>query len=219
MSATGRGAERRASDYYPTPAWCIWRLLDALSLPCRCTWLEPAAGDGAIVRAVNAVVPDLDWVAVDIRPECEEPLRAAGAELTIGSFLDLPMSWQATRGVFDVAILNPPFTLAQQFIERCKGMARWVVALERLNFLEGDERCEWLRADPPDVYVLPNRPSFTGEGTDATAYAWLVWPPERGRAHGKVQILATTHTDDRRARLVVTPQGDVVPAQGRLAIG
>ena len=70
MSATGRGAERRASDYYPTPAWCIWRLLDALSLPCRCTWLEPAAGDGAIVRAVNAVVPDLDWVAVDIRPEC-----------------------------------------------------------------------------------------------------------------------------------------------------
>jgi hypothetical protein len=34
--------------------------------------------------------------------------------------------------------------------------------------------------------VLPKRPSFTGGGTDATEYAWMVWGPTRT---GRLRIL------------------------------
>jgi hypothetical protein len=46
MSATNRGAVRRADDYYATPAWCVRALLASVQLPGG-RWLEPAAGDGA----------------------------------------------------------------------------------------------------------------------------------------------------------------------------
>lgn len=202
MSATGRGAVRRPFDFYGTPSWCVTRLLEAVALPGG-AWLEPSAGDGAIIRAVNTARSDVRWYAAELREECKEPLRALTPMLRIGDFLADYVEWATFR--CDVAILNPPFTHAQAFIKRCKGLADWVCALERLNFLEGEERNEWLRADAPDVYVLPNRPSFTGEGTDATAYAWFVWTPERGRAEGRMRVLPTTPASERKSK---GPRGD-----------
>ena len=46
MSATNRGAVRNEHDFYPTPAWCVHRLLEAVPLPAG-RWLEPCVGDGA----------------------------------------------------------------------------------------------------------------------------------------------------------------------------
>ena len=43
---------RRDRDYYPTPSWCVRALLETVDLPTG-TWLEPTAGDGAIIRAVD----------------------------------------------------------------------------------------------------------------------------------------------------------------------
>lgn len=211
MSATGRGAVRKPHDFYGTPRWAVDRLLDAVDLPGG-AWLEPSAGDGAIIRAVNARRSDVRWHSAEVRGECLGILRPLCAVTTIGDFLEAEMYGDH----FDVAILNPPFSLAQEFIEKCKGLARWVCALERLNFLEGEERCEWLRAGPPDVYVLPNRPSFTGEGTDSIAYAWFVWPPERGRQAGRVQVLPVTPASERRVPKLVLPEGVDEPAQQEL---
>lgn len=215
MSATGRGAERRPSDFYPTPAWAVARLLEVVDLPGG-AWLEPSAGDGAIIRAVNARRSDVDWIAIDVRQECEAPLRAAGADTFIADFLGAEVGWTGRTRFFDVAILNPPFTHAQAFIDRAKNLANYVVALERLNFLEGEERCEWFRADAPDVYVLPQRPSFTGEGTDSIAYCWMVWGPERGRPAGRIQVLPVTPLAERRVPKLVLPPGVGEPVQGAL---
>lgn len=41
----------------------------------------------------------------------------------------------------------------------------------------------------PDVYVMPKRPSFTGSGSDATAYAWMAWQKNRSREYGHVHVL------------------------------
>ena len=200
MSATGRGAVRRESDYYPTPAWCVHRLLEALDLPGG-RWLEPSAGDGAIIRAVNTKREGVKWTAVEVRPECSAQLLDL-ADHAIADFLGASLG----LGHFDVAILNPPFSDAMAFIDRCKPMATWVCALERLNFLEGDARNASLRSDAPDVFVLPNRPSFTGEGTDSIAYAWFVWGPERNRRESRIVLLPLTPAAERKTPKLVIPE-------------
>lgn len=204
MSATGRGGVRVAEDFYPTPRWCVDRILEAVDLPGG-AWLEPSAGDGAIVRAVNAGRADVTWSAVELRPECYSPLLEAVGQygaVVIADFIRSP----PPLVLYNVAILNPPFTYAMEFITACLALAGWVVVLERLNWLEGEDRNEWLRAHVPDVYVLPNRPSFTGDGTDSNAYAWFIWPPDgHNRTAGKLNVLRSTPLNERRTPLLALP--------------
>jgi hypothetical protein len=48
--------------------------------------------------------------------------------------------------------------------------------LLRLAFLESKRRFNFWQQYPVNkLYILSQRPSFTGKGTDATAYAWFVW--------------------------------------------
>ena len=54
-----------------------------------------------------------------------------------------------------------------------------------------------MRAQEPDVYVLPNRPSFTGHGTDSCEYAWFVFGASRPKPRGLVRVLATTPKEQR----------------------
>lgn len=184
MSATNRGAKRNEADFYPTPASTVLAILRALSLPGG-RWLEPSAGEGAIIRAVNATRSDVEWIAYELREGCAPGLRAVGATPIIGNFLDSP-----PPGRFNVAILNPPFVEALPFILQCLDCADWVIALERVNFLGSKGRNAFWRAHMPDVYLLPDRPSFTDGGTDATEYAWLVYPPGgHDRSFGRVEVL------------------------------
>ena len=56
---------------------------------------------------------------------------------------------------------------------------------------------------PPDLYVLPNRPSFTKNGnTDSIEYAWFVWGHDRyvsgGQARPSVwKLLDLTPKEER----------------------
>ena len=206
MSATGRGAERAERDYYPTPAWCVHRLLDRLDLTRRGSrWLEPCVGDGAIVRAVSDWCgahgrPDVEWMGIDVHPLCEPAgslKRVVQADFT---WMD-GAAWKQIppKPEWDVCITNPPYGQAEAFVRLAKRHCDVVAVLLRLNWLAGGERCDWLQVETPDVYVLPNRPSFTGEGTDATDYGWLVWNRWDFTPSGYIQILDTTPLEERRA--------------------
>lgn len=187
MSATGRGAKRNEADFYPTPAACTTALLGALSLPGG-RWLEPSAGEGAIIRAVNSVRSDIDWTACELRDACAPGLRQVGVAPIIADFLRAPTCFESRR--FDVAILNPPFVDALAFIRRCLDCAEWVVCLQRLNYIGPAGRNRFWREHMPDLYVIANRPSFTGTGTDMTEYAWFVWPPGgHDRSAGRVEVM------------------------------
>ena len=181
MSSTNRGAKRNESDFYATPAWCVQNLLKAVNLPGG-QWLEPAAGDGAIIRAVNR--PDVKWDAWEIRSE-EKTFLAPLADVHIGDFTQalLPTSYR-----YAVAITNPPFSLAQEFIEKAMYCADHVVMLLRLNYLASKKRYDFMSKNTPDVYVLPTRPSFTNGGTDSIEYAWFVWKSGQ-RNEGIIKIL------------------------------
>lgn len=188
MSATNRGAKRRAADYYPTPAYCVERLLRYVKLSGG-RWLEPGAGSGAIIREVNALRSDVEWTAVEKYGRSIPALVRAldGRGCLWRSDL---LTEQVPTG-FHVALGNPPYLYAADFIERTLELAVRVIFLLRLNFLASRKRCEFYRrVGVPDVYVIPDRPSFTGKGSDATEYAWMEFRPEwAGRSEGQTTIL------------------------------
>jgi hypothetical protein len=173
MSAKGRGTTPIANDAYPTPYWAVHRLLDVLPirdwLPGR--WLEPAVGSGAILDAVgdheSCMLIDTypNWTTVDVRAVESSDRRAVHWPST--NFLEQ----FGSSKLFDVAITNPPFSLAFEFAKKMTKIARHSFLITRLNILEAGKksgRLKWLSQNTPDVYVLPDRPCFShtlrGEG-------------------------------------------------------
>ncbi|MFA6168180.1 MAG: hypothetical protein WC700_16280 [Gemmatimonadaceae bacterium] len=183
MSARGRGAVIRPSENYPTPAWCVHRLLEALPLPCG-AWLEPCAGEGAIVKACRLPVR---WTTWDLRPV--KATKTGDA---------LQLAQEAREGAFRVGLTNPPFSLAGPLLGALRPICEHVVMLLRLNWLASAARHPVLSLDMPDVFVLPNRPCFVNGKSDATEYAWMHWGPAR-RESGRVQLLALTPRAERTA--------------------
>jgi hypothetical protein len=80
-------------------------------------------------------------------------------------------------------ISNPPFKLAEQFIERALDLSREGVAMiVRSAFLEGVGRHGRLFSVNPPSHVLQfservvmHKGRLAPEGSTATAYCWLVW--------------------------------------------
>ena len=203
------GPAQIPDEHYPTPAWLVDRLLEAVDLPGG-HWLEPSAGDGAIIRAVNARRQDVQWTAVELRP-MRSALLCAAVDATGKTpaeaykppivhspqdFLTLPLSpktVEITRFAFDVAIGNPPYSLAREFIDRCLCLAAVVVFPLRLNFLGSEARADWFRKiGMPDVFVTPNRPDYSGNGGDSCEYSWMLWNQVQPARAAQVRLLATT---------------------------
>lgn len=198
MSATGRKTKRRKHDTYYTPPWCVERLLEDPDLPFDLSglFLEPTAGNGDIILPFGK--RPIVWTACDIRPKCVQPLAEIARHVHIDDFRKSSVEMKKIlrshdRKQFDVAISNPPFGIAEDILATCMKLARFTCLLLRINYLASKGRCSFLRMFPPDVFVLPNRPSFTADGkTDATEYAWFVWP-QHSRKFGRSKVLAKTH--------------------------
>ncbi len=117
-----------------------------------------------------------------------EPCRATGRfynELPIGS------AWGEIReGVdylntsydrVDCIITNPPYSLAQEFVEKAHNDADVVIMLLRLGFLESMRREDFRKQYPLDnLITLSKRPSFTEDGkTDGAGYAYFIWDSKK----------------------------------------
>jgi len=201
MSSThdpkGRSGYRAESkDFFETPSWCVDRLLDEVELPAG-IYLEPGAGRGSIIKAVNVRTPGVRWTAIEQNPAFEMDLLAAGVrppQVVIDDFLQIePPPWK-----FDVAIGNPPYRDALAFVQHAFTMSKLVIMLLRVGFLATEDRNPFMRANPPDVFILPNRPPYKGQGTDSTDYGWFVWYPGVQRTQGTLQILGLTPVKERR---------------------
>ncbi len=196
MSARGRkrkdapATEVAAFEFYPTPPDAILSLIESplLSLPGG-TWIDPCAGTGRIPSTVNSVRGNVRWLLAEIDERHAETLarlcRPGDVLQPFGDFVT--SAW--SHAFADVLIMNPPFSHALDFVRAGFERAATVVMLQRLNWL-APARASWLRSYMPDTYVLPRRPSFTGDGsTDAAEYAWFVWPNGSPRRHGLVAML------------------------------
>ena len=202
MSATNRGGTRQPDDFYATPAWCVERLLEKLQLPGG-NWLEPGAGEGNLIKAVRR--NDIRWTALELREECRPRLEALDVRPEIiitDKFIEnVPEDQKPLHGRhFDVAFGNPPFNLAMEFIEESLKYADTVVMLLRLNFIGTQGRCEFMQTHAPDLYILPDRPSFDGKGSDSIEYAWFVWnKASLNRSVGQTTVLDRTPAAVRKA--------------------
>ena len=190
MSSTGRGAAYLPLGAYQTPqpvANGLVRLLAPI-LQYGQNVLEPSVGGGAFLRAVKAEtgpVVQHNYFGIDIDPS------AAGLRLPfgggkVGDFLTVePWSMVPT-----LIIGNPPFSLptsggkpvpaAELHIKRALSLLApggHLAFLLRLALLEGIERRKtlWAGNMPKQVWVLDRRPSFTGTGSDSSAYGFFLW--------------------------------------------
>lgn len=224
MSKTKKNSTvRDPFDYYPTPEWCVHRLLEQehifipthgpSSLPQY--WFEPSAGDGAIIRAVNSFSSKKTgpfrpaWIASDIQPHFQPTLAAIpGVRAAITADFDKiipePLFQSLNVDQPRVIITNPPFKHALSFAKKLleEYTASTICLLLRLNFLGSAERSSFMRENMPDIYILPNRPSFTGVGSDSIEYAWFVWSAgsDFGRSgQGWVSLLDDTPASVRKA--------------------
>jgi hypothetical protein len=187
------------SEFYPTPGWCVHRFIERATFLPKGTWFEPCAGSGDIIQGVNDIRPGkIKWSANELRSECEPALRKFTNKVTTQDFLQ----WEVPGpNAFDVTITNPPFSLALDVIKKSLEISDFVAMLLRLNFIGTTDRHEFFREQMPDIYVIPERPSFNGEGADSIEYAWFVWsqPAQRKRSKGTIELLDTTPLSVRKA--------------------
>lgn len=173
-------------DDFPTPPWAVRALCEFLrdgppsepldAMTCR----EPAANRGYMFRALAESFGYVEGFDV----------HDYGAGFPIADYLFPnhldPVDW---------TISNPPFRLAEQFIERAEATSRRGYAmLVRSAFLEGVGRHERLFSANPPAYVLQftervvmHKGKVTADGSTATAYCWLVW--HRGPLAGSMTRL------------------------------
>ncbi len=99
---------RAERDFYPTPVAAVRPLL--LFLPSSFTFVEPCAGDGALVRHLEAAGGHCFW-ASDIEPRDPKVHRC-----DMSVFPDVPLA--------DFIITNPPWRrdLLHPLIERARDM-------------------------------------------------------------------------------------------------
>ena len=162
------------------------------------TIVEPSAGNGAIIRAATGSIPLARWLAYEIREEERETLSGLCATV-IENFLTVDPPEADLDDCVTAVIGNPPYSVAWDFIKEAsrKFPRAEICFLLRVAFAASEERNAFMRDTTPDVYVLPNRPSFTGDGSDSADYAWFIWQPET-RAAGKFMVLEATPLAERQ---------------------
>lgn len=159
-------------DDFPTPPWATRALCEQIEIifgtmgkkTCR----EPAANRGHMVRPLREFFADV--IPSDVYDY--------GVGFPLHDYL-MPIPEEQV----DWTISNPPFRLAEQFIQKALRQSRQGVAMiVRTAFLEGQGRYERLFATNPPSHVFQftervvmHKGRLAPEGSTATAYAWLIW--------------------------------------------
>ena len=204
MSATNRGEPRHDRDFYQTPQWLIDAIVPKIVRRPTLTdavpflrILDPGCGDGRIGNTLKVFAISLGWqvelVMYDIEPQ------GAGVKKDFFEVEPDP--------TFDIVAGNPPFTLAQRFVDHGRKFlnphtSSALTYLLRINFLGAQSRASWHREwKPSAIYISPRRPSFKQGGkskTDATEYAWIQYDTDRGDYLTNLQFLETEYTGRRK---------------------
>lgn len=160
-------------DDFPTPPWATRALCERLGQPgdlagqtCR----EPAANRGHMVRPLS------EHFSIVLGSDIHDYGAGFPKQDYLFGPLPAPVDWTIT---------NPPFRLAQQFIQRALATStKGVAVIVRSAFLEGCVRHKTLFSVHRPRLVLQfservvmHRGKLSEFGSTATAYCWIVFAP------------------------------------------
>jgi len=170
---------REAHDWYVEPEWVSRRFFEEEKFERGI--LDPACGGGNIVKSARAL--GLHAVGSDLIERADGFMY--GLDFTDSDF-PREICMMRFGGECANIVCNPPFSLAEKFVEIALVYAEGKVAmLLPANWVQGDKRSRWLQASPlRRVWFITPRPSMPpgqvlqaggkpGNGT--TDYAWFVW--------------------------------------------
>lgn len=181
MSAKNRIRPSVPNDAYPTNTnligTALHRVMEDHPEFSPQNFLEPGCGAAPfcdeVLRLKKKLFPRIkERVAVDITPQTVSRHH---------QFVQTDYLFWTPDRRFDLIATNPAYTFAKQFIRKSMELLApggLCLLLLRLNFLGSqDRKAMWQReVDLRRLYVLSERPSFTGDGkTDATEYAWYLF--------------------------------------------
>jgi hypothetical protein len=185
-----RKSPKESLDDFPTPPWATRALIEHI-LPELKTYkgiiLEPACNRGHMVKplsehkaavygtdvldygthyqnkTLNFIAPETNWTDFFVHVKGEDD-----------DYMVLTPDWMIT---------NPPFNIAEQFIQKCIDLKMPNVALfVRSSFAEGKRRYRRLfSVKPPKIEaVFCERVSLVPKKLDrkaslATSYCWMIW--------------------------------------------
>lgn len=160
--------EREAHDFYATEPRAVEMLCDLETF--NVNILEPACGKGHIAETLKA--RGYNVIAEDL---IDRGYGVGGVDFLSrldGRLLDVDI------------ITNPPYSVAQAFVEKSLSLVQKncrVAMFLKLTFLEGLKRKVLFQLNPPEViYVSSGRllcslnGTFTEKGS-AACYAWFIW--------------------------------------------
>ena len=183
LVGTSTSRDRVENDYYATQPSSVEDLLLKENVHGRV--LEPCVGGGHIADVLKTVADRVD---------CTDLVDRGYDGTVVLDFLE-----QNVSPIYDWVVTNPPYKLAQDFIEQSLRATKdggHVAMFLKIQFLEGNKRKLFFEDTPPKtVYVFSKRqnPLRNGEPLDekgkpwstTMCFSWFVW--EKGYS-GKTTI-------------------------------
>ncbi len=159
-----RVADLDGPDFYPTPSWATYALVDNERIDGE-VW-ECACGDGAMSTVLE-----------------ENGNAVFSSDLYDRGFGESGLDFRTSDHMRDNIVTNPPFNSAEDFVHTgVRNARRKFALLLRLAFLEGAGRQNaiFTKYPPSRVWVFSERITFypkgaIKKGSGTTAYAWFVW--------------------------------------------
>lgn len=159
-----RFADLDGPDFYPTPSWATYALVD--NEPFRGDIWESACGNGAMSSVLE-----------------QTGQSVISSDLYDRGFGENGIDFLTPTRRAPNIVTNPPFNSAEGFVRSgLRAAERKFALLLRLAFLEGAgrQRSIFSQAAPARVWVFSERITFypagaIQKGTGTTAYAWFVW--------------------------------------------
>ncbi len=179
-------------DDFPTMPWATRALIEYILFPHmnvfapdrelkrQKVW-EPACNRGHMAKPLSEYFGRV--YTSDVHDYGDESIGFCQDRVVDFIFPDSESPVISSGGV-DWIITNPPFRLAEQFVERAWSVTGvdGVAIIARTAFLEGVGRYERLfKTSPPSIVgqfterVPMVKGRLTSKGSTATAYCWLVW--------------------------------------------
>ncbi len=159
-----RFADLDGADFFPTPAWATYALIDNERFHQE-IW-ESACGNGAMSEILETTGS-----------------RVISSDLFDRGYGEAGVDFLSSKRKAANIVTNPPYNAAEGFVRSgLRGASSKFALLLRLAFLEGANRQRTIfsEAPPSRVWVFSERITFypagakrAGSGT--TAYAWFVW--------------------------------------------